>query len=26
MTPRRWLALANPSLSKLLDDTIGQTW
>ncbi|AVT60666.1 glycogen phosphorylase [Pectobacterium versatile] len=26
VTPRRWLALANPSLSKLLDDTIGQTW
>ncbi|MFP9227957.1 glycogen phosphorylase [Pectobacterium cacticida] len=26
VTPRRWLALANPPLSKLLDDTIGQTW
>ncbi|WP_038912118.1 glycogen phosphorylase [Dickeya dadantii] len=26
VTPRRWLALANPSLSKVLDDTIGKTW
>ncbi|WCG82831.1 glycogen phosphorylase [Pectobacterium sp. A5351] len=26
VTPRRWLALANPSLSKLLDDTIGHNW
>ncbi|PWC11741.1 glycogen phosphorylase [Brenneria roseae subsp. americana] len=26
VTPRRWLALANRPLSKLLDDTIGHTW
>lgn len=26
VTPRRWLALANPSLSKVLDDNIGHTW
>jgi len=26
VTPRRWLALANPPLSKVLDDTIGCTW
>ncbi|WP_075182542.1 glycogen phosphorylase [Pantoea sp. 1.19] len=26
VTPRRWLALANPSLSSVLDDAIGQTW
>lgn len=26
VTPRRWVALANPSLSKVLDDTIGRTW
>ncbi|OON39350.1 glycogen phosphorylase [Izhakiella australiensis] len=26
VTPRRWLALANPPLSQVLDDTIGQTW
>ncbi|WP_027469570.1 glycogen/starch/alpha-glucan phosphorylase [Deefgea rivuli] len=26
VTPRRWLALANPSLSKLIDGAIGQTW
>jgi len=26
VTPRRWLALANPSLSHVLDDTIGRTW
>ncbi|SFN42728.1 starch phosphorylase [Izhakiella capsodis] len=26
ITPRRWLALANPSLSSVLDDTIGKTW
>ncbi|MDX5630122.1 MULTISPECIES: glycogen phosphorylase [unclassified Brenneria] len=26
VTPRRWLALANPSLARVLDDTIGQTW
>ncbi|MCH5049073.1 MULTISPECIES: glycogen phosphorylase [Pectobacterium] len=26
VTPRRWLALANPSLSRLLDDTIGHNW
>jgi starch phosphorylase len=26
VTPRRFLALANPSLRKLLDDTIGDGW
>ncbi|WP_168386167.1 glycogen phosphorylase [Erwinia amylovora] len=26
ITPRRWLALANPSLSAVLDATIGRTW
>lgn len=26
MTPRRWLALANPALSDVLDETIGRTW
>ncbi|WP_410499135.1 glycogen/starch/alpha-glucan family phosphorylase [Chitinibacter sp. S2-10] len=26
VTPRRWLALANPSLSGLIDREIGQTW
>ncbi|WP_157669724.1 glycogen/starch/alpha-glucan family phosphorylase [Chitinibacter sp. GC72] len=26
VTPRRWLALANPSLSGLIDEAIGQTW
>lgn len=26
VTPRRWLALANPPLSGVLDDYIGQTW
>jgi len=26
VTPRRWVALANPSLSRVLDDTIGRTW
>ncbi|MCX5930485.1 MAG: glycogen/starch/alpha-glucan phosphorylase [Cyanobacteria bacterium] len=26
VTPRRWIAVANPSLSGLLDDTIGSTW
>jgi starch phosphorylase len=26
ITPRRWLAQANPGLSRLLDDTIGSTW
>ncbi len=26
VTPRRWLALANPALSEVLDDTIGRTW
>lgn len=26
MTPRRWLALANPSLSEVLDETIGRNW
>ncbi|MCK8254354.1 glycogen phosphorylase [Erwinia amylovora] len=26
ITPRRWLALANPSLSAVLDTTIGRTW
>ncbi|MBV4368363.1 glycogen phosphorylase [Erwinia sp. BNK-24-b] len=26
VTPRRWVALANPSLSEVLDDTIGRTW
>ncbi len=26
ITPRRWLMLANPSLSSLLDETIGQGW
>ncbi|MDP1276722.1 glycogen/starch/alpha-glucan phosphorylase, partial [Klebsiella pneumoniae] len=25
-TPRRWLALANPPLSKVLDELIGRTW
>jgi starch phosphorylase len=26
VTPRRWIAVANPSLSGLLDDTIGSSW
>lgn len=26
VTPRRWLALANPALSELIDGAIGQTW
>ncbi|KTS01006.1 glycogen phosphorylase [Pantoea dispersa] len=26
VTPRRWLALANPALSEVLDDAIGRTW
>ena len=26
VTPRRWLALANPALSSLIDGEIGQTW
>jgi starch phosphorylase len=26
VTPRRWLALANPPLSAVLDESIGQTW
>ncbi|CAO98291.1 glycogen phosphorylase [Erwinia tasmaniensis] len=26
ITPRRWLALANPPLSAVLDETIGRTW
>ncbi|EHD19783.1 MULTISPECIES: glycogen phosphorylase [Brenneria] len=26
VTPRRWLALANRPLAKVLDDTIGQSW
>ena len=26
VTPRRWLAQANPSLAHLLDDTLGNTW
>lgn len=26
VTPRRWLALANPSLSNVLDENIGRTW
>lgn len=26
VTPRRWLAQANPGLSKLLDDTLGTGW
>ena len=26
VTPRRWLAQANPGLSGLLDDTLGQGW
>ncbi len=26
VTPRRWLAAANPSLSKVLDTHIGRTW
>ena len=26
ITPRRWLMLANPSLSDLLDESIGQGW
>ncbi|MCS5690917.1 glycogen/starch/alpha-glucan phosphorylase [Cyanobium sp. FGCU-6] len=26
VTPRRWLAVANPPLAALLDDTIGEGW
>lgn len=26
VTPRRWLALANPPLSEVLDNSIGHTW
>jgi starch phosphorylase len=26
VTPRRWLAQANPGFSALLDDTLGKTW
>lgn len=26
VTPRRWLALSNPALAKVLDQHIGQTW
>ncbi len=26
VTPRRWLAAANPALSEVLDNHIGQTW
>ncbi len=26
VTPRRWLAQANPGLASLLDDTLGSTW
>lgn len=26
VTPRRWLALANPALSDVLDETIGRNW
>ncbi|KAA5964897.1 glycogen phosphorylase [Pantoea sp. M_9] len=26
VTPRRWLALANPALSGVLDETIGRNW
>ena len=26
VTPRRWLAQANPGLAKLLDDTLGDSW
>lgn len=26
ITPRRWLALANPSLSAVLDENIGRNW
>jgi glycogen phosphorylase len=26
VTPRRWLLLANPSLAKLITDTIGKSW
>lgn len=26
VTPRRWLALANPALSGVLDEAIGRTW
>lgn len=26
VTPRRWLALANPSLSAVLDEAIGRNW
>jgi starch phosphorylase len=26
VTPRRWLALANPQLAKLLNETIGEGW
>ena len=26
ITPRRWLAQANPSLAQLIDDTIGPEW
>jgi len=26
VTPRRWLAVANPALASLLDDAIGEGW
>lgn len=26
MTPRRWLAVANPSLSAVLDEHLGRNW
>lgn len=26
VTPRRWLAVANPALARLLDETIGDRW